>query len=130
LIADIFYSRSDSLRIGIITVNCSEERIIARILSAISGVLLEKIYRGKMEREDRKKISYFSSIEDFERIEISAPGYMDIDTLVSTCIQWVSQKSVGIIFIDYLQLISLKEMANQDLKIFTISKTLKKLSLD
>src|ERR1017187_2204671 len=40
LISDIIHDRTDSLRVGIIAINTTEERFIARILSNISGVLL------------------------------------------------------------------------------------------
>ncbi len=115
---------------GIITLNISEERFIARVLSNVSRVLLESILRGKLQEEDRQKLKYAINVDDFNRIELAAPGYMNIDELITICNTWVSEKNVQIIFIDYLHLISVNGMHDNDLKIFTISKALKKLSID
>jgi replicative DNA helicase len=116
--------------LGIITLNISEERFIARVLSNVSRVLLESILRGKLQEEDRQKLKYAINVDDFNRIELAAPGYMNIDELITICNTWVSEKNVQIIFIDYLHLISVNGMHDNDLKIFTISKALKKLSID
>ncbi len=126
----ILRRRTDPFQVGIILLNNSEERWITRILSNISGVLLESILRGKLSQEDRHKIKNVSHLEGFNRIEIAAPGYIHLQDLIDTCSKWVFEKNVRIIFIDYLQLIAIEDMGAKDLKIFTICAAIKKLSVD
>ncbi len=130
LISDITHNRADDLRVGVIALNTWENRFIARILSNVMGVLLESILRGKLQEEDRQKLKYAINLDDFKRIERAAPGYMNLEDLIATCEMWVSKKDVQIVFIDYLQLVSLKGVGDNDLKIFTVSKALKKLAID
>jgi replicative DNA helicase len=130
LISNIIYKRMDSLSVGIISLDLSEQLWIERLLSCLSEVWLEKIARGRLEEHELKRIYHFAQSKEFNKIEIAAPGYMTIHELVDTCNRWVSWQDVQIIFIDYLQLISIENTGNRELKIFTISKVLKKLSID
>ena len=83
-----------------------------------------------MSQEDRQKINDVSGLDEFNRIEIAAQGYMHLRDLIDTCSKWVFENNVRIIFIDYLQLIAIENVHDKDLKIFTICKALKKLSTD
>ncbi len=60
-----------------------------------------------------------------DKLKLWANGNLTIDELISTCTGWVSNGDVQIIFIDYLQLISLPGINDQELKIFELSKALK-----
>jgi replicative DNA helicase len=130
LIADMIHAERDSSRVGVIAINVSEERWMARLLSNISEVDINKILRGHLPLEEMEKINKVSRLTEFDKIEICAPGYMTIQEVVATCTQWVSDKDVKIIFIDYLQLISVENETDTRLKIHNISKALKKLSVE
>ncbi len=130
LISDIIHNRTDSLRVGVITINTSEELFIAKVLSNLTGVMLESILRGKLIEHDKQRLNHFTNTDEFDKIEITAPGYLSIQELIDTCSGWVAEKNVEIIFIDYLQLISIEGIHENDLKLFSLCKALKKLSTD
>ena len=131
VICDIIHRRrADPLRVGLITLNSSEERWVTRILSNLSGIVLETILRGWLLHAERQKINDMSQMNLFNKLEIATPGYMNLQNLIDTCSKWAFEKDVKIIFIDYLQLIAIENMPDKDLKIFTICKALKKLSTD
>jgi|ERR1035437_227812 replicative DNA helicase len=130
LISDIISNKIFSHKAGLILLNISEVQWIERLLANISGVWLEKIKRGRLESHDFEKINDLSRLTQFEKIEISAQGYMNIREVISTCTRYVLQKDVQIIFIDYLQLISVENMSDGELKLFTVCKALKNLSIE
>ena len=66
----------------------------------------------------------------FERMEIASPGYITLQDVIAICIEWVGQRQVSIIFIDYLQLIYIENMLDKHLRIAMISEALKKLSFE
>lgn len=130
LISGIIDRRTDTPKVGIISLDLSEQLWMERVLSNISEVWLEKISRGRVDEHELQKISDISHGTEFDRIEIAAPGYMAIQQLVATCTSWVAEKAVRIIFIDYLQLITYEHSTDPELKYFKIVQALKKLAID
>lgn len=118
------------VQVGMISLNMSEEEWLERMLSNSNEIWFEKIKRGKLEEHERTKITDLSKLKVFDNLEINAPGYTTLSNLVNTCTQWVIEKNVKIIFIDYLQLISIENIPNKKLRIFTISQTLKRLCVE
>ena len=119
-----------NVAVGLISLNMSEEELLERMLSNLTEIDLWEIKRGRLEEYKRNRLSDLSRLKVFDKLEITAPGYITIDGIINTCIQWVLGKKVQIIVIDYLQLISIENTHNKKLRIFNICQTLKKLSVD
>ena len=130
LLADIIHNDNTSDRAGVIALNVSEERWMARLLSNLSEVSLNVIWTGRVLYEETKKIVKAATLPEFDKIEISSPGYMTMEQLIKICTDWVINKSVKILFIDHMKLISCDPLDNDQLRIYEIAKALKKLSVD
>lgn len=121
---------SNTFRAGIISLDISEERMIERILSNLSGVRLEAISRGKLQ-EHEKQILYKSSLlSEVDKIEIAGNNFLDLKNIQNICRSWVENQNVQILFIDYLQLISLDVADNEEVKNSIIAEFLKDLALN
>lgn len=128
IVADIVSSNTSN--VGVIAMNISEESWMARLFSSVSEVHLESILSGRVLHDDLEIIKRVASLPLFDKLKLWANGYLTIDDLISTCTGWVSNDDVQIIFIDYLQLISLPGINDQELKIFELSKALKGMAKD
>ncbi len=128
LVADIINCNTSN--VGVIAMNISEESWIARLFSSVSEVWLESILSGHVMYDDLEIIKWVASLPVFDKLKLWANGNLTIDELISTCTGWVSNDDVQIIFIDYLQLISLPGINDQELKIFELSKALKGMAKD
>ncbi len=128
LVSDII--SSNARNVGVIAMNISAESWVARLFSNVSEVLLECILRGHLLHDDLEKIKRVARLPRFDKVKLWANGYLAIDDLISTCTEWVLNNDVQIIFIDYLQLISLPGINDQELKIYELSKALKGLAED
>ena len=130
LISNIIHNRNESIKAGVISLDLSEHLWMERMLSNLSEIWLEKIARGRLEEHERSKLFDLASAAGFDNLFISAAGYITLQELITTCTAWVRKHNVRIIFIDYLQLISVENISDDELKIATIAAALKKISLD
>lgn len=117
---------------AIFSLEMSSGQLVARILSAESEIKLEKITRGKLEEYEMKKLM----THGVERLA-KAPIFVDdtpalnIFELRAKCRRLVHNNGVGIIIIDYLQLMSGSadgKNTNREQEISKISRELKGLA--
>lgn len=110
----------------------SSSQLVQRILSAESEIWLEKITRGKLEEHEMKQL-YKRGIERLS----SAPIYIDdtaalnIFELRAKCRRLKNKHDIGLIIIDYLQLMSGSgdnRNGNREQEISKISRDLKSLA--
>ena len=110
----------------------SSSQLVQRILSAESEIWLEKISRGKLEEHEMKQL-YKRGIERLS----SAPIYIDdtaalnIFELRAKCRRLKNKHDIGLIIIDYLQLMSGggdNKNGNREQEISKISRDLKGLA--
>ncbi|CAN5374380.1 hypothetical protein BH20BAC1_BH20BAC1_12830 [soil metagenome] len=130
LAADVLHFSEDEERVGMIALNISEEQWMSRLLSNISEVPLEQILRGRLEHRYLKKLEATINSPEFDQLELAAGGYMTLDKVVDTCSDWVKNKNVEIIFMDYPQLISVPGVSDDQLKIQTVCQALSTLAQD
>lgn len=106
-------------------------QLVQRILSAESEIMLEKISRGKLEDYEYQQLH----AKGIKRLE-SAPIFID-DTAALNIFEFrakarrlVNKNKVGLIIIDYLQLMSgtSEKGGNREQEISTISRNLKALA--
>lgn len=126
--AALHYSRPTV--VGIFSLEMNSTQIMHRILSAQSEIWHEKIARGKLEEHEFRKL-YKSGIEPLSKapIYIDDSGLLNIVDLKNKCRNLKKEYNVGLIIIDYLQLMSdVKDENNREQEISRITRELKGLA--
>ncbi len=118
--------------VALFSLEMSAGQLVQRILSAESEIWLEKIARGKMEEHEMKQL-YARGIQRLSQ----APLYIDdtpalnIFELRAKSRRLRNKHNIGLIIIDYLQLMSgtgENRNANREQEISNISRNLKSLA--
>jgi replicative DNA helicase len=117
--------------VGVFSLEMSASQLVQRILSAESEIQLEKIARGKLEEYEYQQLH----TKGIKKLEL-APIFID-DTAALNIFEFrakarrlVNKHNVGLIIIDYLQLMSGTgdRGANREQEISNISRNLKALA--
>jgi len=117
--------------VAFFSLEMSSAQLVSRILSAESGIMLEKISRGKLEDYEMQQL-YSKGVQKLS----DAPIYID-DTAGLNIFEFrakarrlVNKHKVGLIIIDYLQLMSGSgdKQTNREQEISRISRDLKGLA--
>jgi len=118
--------------VGFFSLEMSSSQLVQRILSAESEIWLEKIARGKLEEHEMKQL-YKRGIERLSKapIFIDDTAALNIFELRAKCRRLKNKHNVGLIIIDYLQLMSGagdNRNGNREQEISKISRDLKGLA--
>src|SRR6201996_8180946 len=121
-----------STPIAFFSLEMSASQLVQRILSAESEIWLEKISRGKLEEHEMKQL-YAKGIQRLAQapIFIDDSAALNIFELRAKCRRLKNKHNVGLIIIDYLQLISGtgdNRNGNREQEISRISRDLKGLA--
>jgi replicative DNA helicase len=117
---------------GIFSLEMSEEQLIQRMASIESEIFLEKIITGRMDDEDMRHL-YETAVKKLGTSPIyidDTPG-LNIFQLRAKARRMKNKNNVGLIFIDYLQLMSgpdERRNSNREQEISKISRDLKGLA--
>ena len=118
--------------VAIFSLEMSAGQLVQRILSAESEIWLEKIARGKMEEHEMKQL-YARGIQRLAQapIFIDDTPALNIFELRAKCRRLKNASNIGLIIIDYLQLMSgtgENRNGNREQEISNISRNLKGLA--
>src|SRR5688500_8855782 len=118
--------------VAVFSLEMSAGQLVQRILSAESEIMLEKIARGKMEEHEMKQL-YQKGIQRLAQapIFIDDSAALNIFELRAKCRRLKTMNNIGMIIIDYLQLMSGAaegKNTNREQEISTISRSLKGLA--
>lgn len=118
--------------VGFFSLEMSAGQLVQRILSAESEIWLEKISRGKLEEHEMKQL-YAKGIQHLATapIFIDDTAALNIFELRAKCRRLKNKHNVGLIIIDYLQLMSgtgENRNGNREQEISRISRDLKGLA--
>jgi replicative DNA helicase len=118
--------------VGFFSLEMSASQLVQRILSAESEILLEKIARGRLEDHEMKQL-YKKGIDKLASapIHIDDTAALNIFELRAKCRRLKNKHNVGLIIIDYLQLMSgtgENRNSNREQEISRISRDLKGLA--
>ncbi len=117
--------------VGFFSLEMSSSQLVQRILSAESEIWLEKIARGKLEEHEMKQL-YKRGIERLSKapIFIDDSAALNIFELRAKCRRLKNKHNIGMIIIDYLQLMSgsADRNSNREQEISKISRDLKGLA--
>src|SRR5690349_10121803 len=118
--------------VALFSLEMSAAQLVQRILSAESEIWLEKISRGKMEEHEMKQL-YARGIQKLAQapLFIDDTPALNIIELRSKCRRLKNKHNIGLIIIDYLQLMSgttENRNSNREQEISNISRNLKALA--
>ena len=118
--------------VGFFSLEMSASQLVQRILSAESEIWLEKISRGRLEDYEMKQL-YKKGIDRLASapIHIDDTAALNIFELRAKCRRLKNKHNVGLIIIDYLQLMSgtgENRNSNREQEISRISRDLKGLA--
>src|SRR5688572_29821319 len=118
--------------VGFFSLEMSAGQLVQRILSAESEIWLEKIARGRLEEHEMKQL-YKKGIERLASapIHIDDTAALNIFEMRAKCRRLKNKHNVGLILIDYLQLMSGagdNKNGNREQEISRISSDLKGLA--
>src|SRR4249920_1001123 len=121
-----------STPVAVFSLEMSASQLVQRILSAESEIWLEKIARGKLEEHEMKQL-YAKGITRLAQapIFIDDSAALNIFELRAKCRRLKNKHNVGLIIIDYLQLMSgtsENRNSNREQEISRISRDLKALA--
>ncbi len=118
--------------VALFSLEMSAGQLVQRILSAESEIWLEKISRGKMEEHEMKQL-YARGIQRLSQapLFIDDTPALNIFELRAKCRRLKNKHNIGMIIIDYLQLMSGTgegRNSNREQEISNISRNLKGLA--
>lgn len=117
--------------VAFFSLEMSSAQLVQRILSAESEIMLEKISRGKMEEHEMKQL-YAKGIQKLAQapIYIDDTAALNVFELRAKARRLKNKHNIGLIIIDYLQLMSGGggKGQNREQEISTISRNLKTLA--
>jgi replicative DNA helicase len=118
--------------VAVFSLEMSAGQLVQRILAAESEIWLEKIARGKLEEHEMKQL-YARGIQRLAQapIFIDDTPALNIFELRAKCRRLKNKHNIGMIIIDYLQLMSgtgENRNSNREQEISNISRNLKSLA--
>lgn len=118
--------------VALFSLEMSAGQLVQRILSAESEIWLEKIARGKLEEHEMKQL-YARGIQRLAQapLFIDDTPALNIFELRAKCRRLKNKHNIGLIIIDYLQLMSgtgENRSSNREQEISNISRNLKALA--
>jgi replicative DNA helicase len=117
--------------VGIFSLEMSSVQLITRLISSETGIGAEKLRKGNLDTTEWQQLtSKVKRLEDAPIYIDDTPGLSVFD-LRAKCRRLVAQHKVGIIIIDYLQLMTAsvgKGGGNREQEISTISRSLKSIA--
>lgn len=117
--------------VAVFSLEMSAGQLVQRILSAESEIWLEKIARGKLEEHEMKQL-YARGIQRLAQapLFIDDTPALNIFELRAKCRRLKNKHNIGMVIIDYLQLMSgsSDRQTNREQEISNISRNLKGLA--
>jgi len=117
---------NENVNVGVFSLEMSKKKLIGRILSMESKVDSRKIKNGKLSDDEQAKILHVLKNNKFKNIKIDDTAGLTIGALRSKAINMKAKWDIGLIVVDYLQLITgsgKKTIREQEIS--EISRTLK-----
>lgn len=130
LLENINYFENKKRQTGIISVDMSAQFWLARYLSNITEIWLEKISRGRLDNNELNLILNSELDKNIAHLNINDSAYLEKDELRDLLQFWKHEKDVQIIVVDSLNHIPLLNGSNADHSMFIFLSELKSISLN
>lgn len=116
------------VRVLIFSMEMSKEELVLRMASALGGVASDPMRKGHMNDNDWQRLSMAKGAIDSLPLYIDDEPGLSISQLTSKAKMMHIKKPVGLIIVDYLQLMEGGKSENRTQEVSTISRGLKKLA--
>lgn len=126
-------ARNTDKSVALFSLEMGPEQLVSRMISMVGGVEGKKLTTGKLEHQDWLKVGEAMSILGETNIFINDSSSITIGELRAQCRRLASSpKGLGIVIIDYLQLISggSKYAGNRQQEVSDISRSLKAMAME
>ncbi len=126
-------ARNTDKSVALFSLEMGPEQLVSRMISMVGGVEGKKLTTGKLEHQDWLKVGEAMSILGETNIFINDSSSITIGELRAQCRRLASSpKGLGIVIIDYLQLISggAKYAGNRQQEVSDISRSLKAMAME
>ncbi|MCA0754864.1 replicative DNA helicase [Paenibacillus sp. N4] len=116
--------------VAIFSLEMSATQLVQRMISAEGGIDGEKMKTGYFEADDWDKMTYAIGLLSEAEIHIDDTPGISVSEIRSKCIELKKTKGLGMILIDYLQLIrgNGRSGENRQQEVSEISRTLKEIA--
>ncbi len=118
--------------VALFNLEMGAEQLATRMLASVGQIEASRLSSGRLEHNDWKRINEsISRLADTSIYIDDTPG-ISIGEIRAKCRRLAGEKDLGIVIIDYLQLISgsAKTQGNRQLEISEISRSLKTLAME
>ena len=120
-------------RIGIFSLEMSQEQLIERIMAIETGINLQRLNTGNIEDDEWEKVIKAMGTLSEAMIRVDGTSVLSPVQLRSRARRWVQEEGIDLIIIDYMQLMqpsdtTAQKMSNRVLVIDEISRSLKLLA--
>lgn len=125
---------SERLRtsVALFSLEMSSESLVQRLLTMEAGVDAQKVRKGQLSSEDFNKIIKAAGRMHTAEIYIDDTPALSISELRSKCRRLKQEHNIGLVVVDYLQLMTAKGMdtGSREQEIAAISRGLKSISME
>jgi replicative DNA helicase len=118
-------------KIGIFSLEMSDEQLGGRLIAKASGIEQQKLRTGMLDDEDWEPLVHAMEHLSSLNVRIDATPGISMQQLRSRARRWVSEHGIELIMIDYLQLITTGQTMkteNRQLEVSMISRELKNMA--
>lgn len=111
------------------TFDLSETSLSTRFLSSVSKIPVQRLLQNELTEEERDGLNSFKDIIDSQRIFVNDSCNNSISALKQQCIKHIRENGVGVIIVDFLQLMtSNRYRNNREQELSYVSQELKSLA--
>lgn len=130
LVQSVLDAANQNIPVGIFSLEMSAEQITARLASNFIGIPNSSILRKGFQNFEKKLFEAEKETFSKLNIYIDDTSAISIHDLKMKAKSWKIKYDIKIVFIDYLQLLSVPGKQNREQEISTISRSLKALAKD
>jgi len=129
LLMNLALNMSTNVPVLYCSFDLSEGLLMKRMVAALSGISLNQLMMGSLNRLEQKLIESVNAEFQERRLWISDQGTNSLQILRERCKKHVDEDGVQVIFIDYIQLISSDRYRhNREMEMSYVSRELKAIA--
>jgi len=91
-------------RIGIFSLEMSQEQLVERLLAIETGINLQRLSTGNIEDEEWEKVVQAMGVLSQARIRVDGTSVLSPMQMRSRARRWVQEEGIDLIIVDYMQL--------------------------
>lgn len=118
----------DKTGVAVFSLEMSKDQLAMRLLSSVGRIDSQKIRTGRLQNEDWPHLSRAAGMLSEAPIHIDDTPALSIPEMRSKMRRLASQNDIGLILVDYLQLMRGRNSENRTQEISEISRSLKALA--